>query len=148
MIMEGTITIEASAERVWEVFAEVEQWPTWTASVTRLSALDGPELAVGRRFEIKQPRFPKLVWRVTELDAGHAWSWVQRSLGGTTTASHELTATSAGQTVVRQTIEQRGPIGVVVGVLTRRLTRRYLSLEAEGLKARCEEPAPARAAGS
>jgi hypothetical protein len=40
---------------------------------------------------------------------------------------------------VRQRIEQRGPLGALVGVMLRRLTRRYLELEAQGLKARSEK---------
>ena len=75
---------------VWEVFGDVERWPEWTASVTRLVALDGPGLAVGKRFEIKQPRMPKLVWEVTEVDPGVSWTWVQRSPGGCDLARHEV----------------------------------------------------------
>jgi hypothetical protein len=61
-----------------------------------------------------------------------------RSLGATTLASHEVVPQDGGRTLVRQRIDQRGPIGVVVGALIRRLTKRYLELEAQGLKARSE----------
>ena len=40
---------------MWDVFSDVERWPEWTASVTSLVGRDGPELAVGKRFSIKQP---------------------------------------------------------------------------------------------
>ncbi len=36
-------------------------------------------------------------------------------------------------------IDQRGVLGVLVGRLTRRLTRRYLRLEGDGLKAAVEK---------
>ena len=72
------------------MFSDVERWPEWTASVTSLKALDGPGLAVGKRFEIKQPRLPKLVWEVTALDEGTSWTWEQRSPGGRTIAVHEV----------------------------------------------------------
>jgi hypothetical protein len=102
-------------------------------------ALDGPGIEAGKRFEIKQPRFPKVVWEVTDVERGVSWTWRQRSPGGTTLASHEVIAQGADRTLVRQRIDQRGPIGVFVGALTRRLTKRYLDLEARGLKARSEE---------
>jgi uncharacterized protein YndB with AHSA1/START domain len=131
--------IDAPATVVWDVFSDVERWPDWTASVTRLVALDGPGLAIGKRFEIKQPRMPKLVWEVTEVTPGESWTWVQRSPGGLTVARHDVIAESDGSTRVRQSIDQRGPVGVLVGLLMRRMTKRYLELEAAGLKARSEQ---------
>lgn len=148
MITESSIEIEAPPDVVWRVFADVERWPSWTASVRRVTPLDEPGLAVGRRYEILQPRFPRLVWTVTELDAGRGWTWRQRSPGTTSLAVHELAPLDGGRrTLVRQRIDQRGPGGVVVGLLTRGLTRRYLALEAEGLK-RASEAAAAAGPGS
>jgi uncharacterized protein YndB with AHSA1/START domain len=139
MITECGVAIDAPAAVVWEVFSDVEHWPEWTASVTRLVGLDGPELAIGKRFEIKQPRMPKLVWEVTELTPGSSWTWVQRAPGGLTVARHDVIEESDGHTRVRQLLDQRGPAGAVVGLLMRGMTRRYLDLEAAGLKARSEQ---------
>ncbi|MBE1547179.1 putative membrane protein [Mycobacterium sp. OAS707] len=138
MITDCGVAIDAPADVVWEVFSDVERWPEWTASVTRIVALDGPGLAVGKRFEIKQPRMPKLVWEVTELVPGSSWTWVQRSPGGRTVARHDVTAESDIRTQVRQQLDQRGPLGALVGLLMRGMTRRYLDLEAAGLKAASE----------
>jgi uncharacterized protein YndB with AHSA1/START domain len=138
MITESSITIDAPAALVWDVFTDVERWPEWTASVERIVALDGAGIEVGKSFEIKQPRFPKLVWEITEVEPGVAWTWRQRSLGSRTFATHEVVAEAPDCTLVRQRIDQRGPLGVLVGVLVRRLTRRYLDLEAHGLKGRSE----------
>jgi uncharacterized membrane protein len=138
MNTESTVTIDAPAGHVWQVYADVERWPDWTPSVERVVALDGPGLAVGRRFEIKQPRFPTLVWEVTAVEPGATWTWRQHTPGGTTLGVHEVVPQADGRTVVRQRIEQRGPLGIVVGLLGRRLTKRYLQLESQGLKAACE----------
>lgn len=147
MITECGAEIDAPAAVVWDVFSDVERWPEWTASVTRLVALDSRELAVGNRFEIKQPRMPKLVWEVTEVVPGASWTWVQRSPGGLTVARHDVSpvnpvspvsADSQARTRIDQRLEQRGPVGALVGLLMRSMTKRYLELEAEGLKARCE----------
>lgn len=132
------IEIAAPADRVWGIFTDVERWPEWTDSVTGLVALDAPGIEVGRRFEIKQPGLPPLVWEVTEVDPGTSWTWRQKSPGGTTTASHQLESRSDGGTLVRQQIDQRGPVGTLIGVLMRRKTRRFLDLEARGLKAQSE----------
>ena len=139
MITDCGIDIDAPASVVWDVFSDVERWPEWTASVTRLVALDGPGIEVGKRFEIKQPRMPKLVWVVTDVSPGRSWTWVQRSPGGLTEASHEVTVLSDGRARVGQRLDQRGPVGALVGLLMRRMTRRYLDLEAEGLKSRSEQ---------
>ncbi|KUI13226.1 polyketide cyclase [Mycobacterium lehmannii] len=142
MITECGAEIDAPAAVVWDVFSDVERWPEWTASVTRLVALDSRELSVGNRFEIKQPRMPKLVWEVTEVTPGVSWTWVQRSPGGLTVARHHVSPVSADSracTRIHQRLEQRGPVGALVGSLMRPMTKRYLDLEAEGLKARCEQ---------
>jgi uncharacterized membrane protein len=138
MITDASVTIEAPASTVWDVFAEVERWSEWTASITSIAALDGPAIEVGNRFAIKQPRMPKVVWVVTEVEPGMSWSWRQRTPGATTVASHEVVAQGGERTLVRQRIDQRGPLGVLVGALTRGMTRRYLALEGEGLKSRSE----------
>ena len=138
MITSATVSIDAPADLVWNVFTDVEHWPQWTASVTRLAGLDGPDLAVGHRFEIDQPRLPKLRWEVTDVIPHSSWTWVQRSPGGVTTARHDVVQTAEGATVVRQELDQRGIVGAAVGVLMRRTTKRYLAMEGQGLKARCE----------
>jgi uncharacterized membrane protein len=139
MITDSSIAIEAPASVVWDVFANVEHWPQWTLSVERIVALNGPDLEVGKRFEIKQPRLATVVWEVTELDRGVSWTWRARSPGNTTLATHQVVSQGPARTLVRQRIEQRGPIGVLVGAMMRRLTRRYLELEAQGLKTRSEK---------
>lgn len=139
MITMSSVAIDAPADLVWQVFTDVERWPEWTASVTRLAGLDEPGIAVGNRFEIKQPRMPKLVWVVSEVIPGTSWTWVQHSPGGVTTARHEVTATAEGAALVNQGLDQRGVVGSLVGLLMRRMTKRYLAMEARGLKARSEQ---------
>lgn len=138
MITEDSVEIEASPQFVWEVFSDVEHWPEWTASVTSLVGLDGPALGVGKRFAIKQPGMSKLVWKVTEIDPGLSWTWVQRSPGALVTARHDVIARPGGRTLVRQQLDQRGPLGALVGRLMVNKTKRFLKQEAQGLKARSE----------
>lgn len=138
MITDARVEIDAPVALVWEVFADVERWADWTESVTEIVGLDGPDLGEGRRFRIKQPRMPKLVWTVVALDPGTSWTWHQSSPGGSTTAVHEVVAIADDRTRVRQSLEQAGPVGALFGQVMRGMTRRYLELEAQGLKAASE----------
>ena len=148
MITEDSVEIDATAQLVWEVFSDVERWPEWTASVTSLIGLDGPALAIGRRFAIKQPGMQKLVWRATEIDPGSSWTWVQRSPGVLVSARHDVIARPGGRTLVRQQLDQRGVLGAFVGRLMVKKTKRFLELEARGLKARSEQLSRANGAHS
>jgi uncharacterized membrane protein len=139
MITEDSVEIDAPPQLVWEVFSDVQRWPEWTESVTSLVGRDGSDLAVGKRFAIKQPGMSKLVWKVTEIDPGSSWTWVQRSPGVLVIARHWVTAQPGGRTLVRQQLEQRGALGALVARMMAKKTRRFLALEAQGLKARSEE---------
>ncbi|SPM28153.1 SRPBCC family protein [Mycobacterium terramassiliense] len=139
MFNEDSIEIDAPPQLVWDVFSDVERWPEWTASVTSLTGRDGSALAVGRRFAIKQPGLQKLTWKVTEVDPGTSWTWVCRSPGVAVTARHYVTALPDGRTLVRQELDQRGILGALVAQLTVTRTKRFLAMEAQGLKARSEQ---------
>jgi uncharacterized membrane protein len=139
MLNEDSVEIAAPPQLVWDVFTDVEHWPDWTSSVTSLVGLDAPALAVGRRFAIKQPGMSKLVWTVTEIEPGSSWTWVQRSPGVLVSARHDVIAQPGGRTSVRQQLDQRGVLGAVVGRLMVKKTKRFLELEAQGLKARSEQ---------
>jgi uncharacterized membrane protein len=138
MIVQDACIISAPIERVWDVFSDVERWPEWNASVTDLTVVSGPVLAIGSRVRIKQPLLPVLVWEVTTVQPGRSWAWTSRSVGARTTATHQLRSIDSATTHVEQTIEHTGAVGVLVGRLMRRLTRRYLATEAAGLTARSE----------
>jgi hypothetical protein len=57
----------------------------------------------------------------------------------TTVAWHEVLPDGEGTAVVAQGIDQHGPLSIVVGLVMSGLTRRYLRLEAEGLKRASEQ---------
>jgi uncharacterized membrane protein len=132
------VEIGAPADLVWEVFTDVERWPEWTPSVVEARPLDGPAIAVGARFAIKQPRQPVLVWRVTEVTPGAAWVWRSRSPGVEAIAVHEVVPAGPDRTIVRQRLEQRGALAAMSNLAMRRRVRRYLALEAAGLRDRVE----------
>jgi len=133
-----SIDIDAPVDVVWSVYSDVEHWPDWTASVTTVELSPSGPLAVGSRATIKQPRLPKVEWTVTALDAGREWVWENKAPGAVSVAAHSVRALDDGRTHVELWIDQRGVVGRAIGVLARRMTRRYLRMEAEGLKRRAE----------
>ncbi|SNS11641.1 Polyketide cyclase / dehydrase and lipid transport [Actinomadura meyerae] len=137
MHFETSVDIAASPETVWKLLTDVERWPEMTASIDRVELLDKP-FAVSSRARVHQPKIPAAVWTVTELTEGEAFTWESRSPGVTTTGVHALTRTGDGVTV-RLTLDQKGPLAPLFGLLTGRLTRRYVTMEADGLKAKAEQ---------
>ena len=138
MHAEDSIDIQAPADVVWRVYADVERWPDWTASMDEVTFVRGDALADGAEVRIKQPRLPRVTWVVTELRPGASWTWEARSPGALTVARHVVTPTDNGTTRVEQSIDQTGPVGGLVGRAIAGLTHRYLRMEAEGLKATAE----------
>jgi uncharacterized membrane protein len=134
-----SITIDAPIDVVWSVFTDVERWPTWASSVTSVELIDGP-MRLGAKARIRQPRLPTLVWEVTKWSPGHSWTWTATSPGARTEASHVLTRSGEG-TVAEQSIISSGPLGRVAAFVWRSLTRRYLAIEAAGLKQQSERMA-------
>lgn len=108
--------------------------------MTSVERLDDGPLRVGSRARIRQPRLPEAVWEVTEVVPGASFTWVARGPGVRTTASHVVAPAAPDGThaAVTATLVQAGPLGPVVGLLTKRLTERYMDLEVHGLKTRCE----------
>jgi uncharacterized membrane protein len=139
MEVRTSIDVDASPDRVWRVLVDVERWPEWTESVSSVRPLDAGPLAVGSRVEISQPRIPTATYTVTALEPGRAFTWEQQQPGSRVSAHHECEQLPDGGTRVELRVVMSGAVGAVMGRLYRRLTERYLAIEAAGLKARAED---------
>ncbi|MCA1675012.1 MAG: SRPBCC family protein [Actinobacteria bacterium] len=138
MHVETAVEIDAGPERVWEVMTDVERWPEWTTSVERAERLDDGRLQGGSRTRLKQPRFPPVVWTVTELDPGRSFSWTAGNVGVTSIGEHRVVPGASGGVTVNLSLRQEGPLAAFLALFTSELTRRYVETEAQGLKRRCE----------
>lgn len=139
-----TTLVDAPPEVVFAVLGDVERWPEWTPTVTRVERLDGAgaPLAVGSRLRIVQPKVPPAEWTVTALEPGRGFRLVSRSPGATVEANHRAEPTAAGdRSRVTLSVTFAGFLGRVVGWMMRGLNERYLAQEAAGLKRRSEERA-------
>lgn len=137
MRFQDSIEVSAPAATVFETYADVERWPSWTASVTSVELLDPGRFRVGMRARVRQPKLPVAIWQVTELLPGESFTWVARGPGVVTTGTHAVQVVG-GTTRVTATLDQEGLLGPVLGFATRGLTRRYIRMELEGLKRYCE----------
>ena len=144
MNFEAEIEIDAPSATVWAILADVERWPEWTASVKKVEILSGAPAGVSTKVRVKQPRLRALVWDITDFVPGREFTWHASTLGVRCAGIHRVETGSDrpgsdNTTKVVLRMEQVGVLAPLVGLLTARLTRRYLSYEAEGLKARAEE---------
>ena len=141
--MEFSITtdIDASTDLVFAVLTDIERWPDWTPTVTRVEILDrtAPPLAIGSRIRVVQPKVPPAEWTVTALEPGRGFRMMSRSPGATVVANHWAEPLGDGQrSRVTLSVTFSGWLGQIIARMMRGLNERYLAQEAAGLKRRSE----------
>jgi len=137
---EVVVEIGAGVERVWEVLAEVEGWPGWTESMTEVRRLGEEPFGVGSEVRVRQPKLTAAVWTVTGFEPGRGFEWRSENPGFRTIGTHRLEPVGDGsRTRVTLGVRQEGFLAPLLGLLYGGLTRRYVDLEAAGLKRRCEQ---------
>lgn len=139
MQTEVTVEIGASAERIWPVMSDVEKWHEWTASIQGVERLESGPFGVGSQARVRQPKFPALVWRVTEYEPGRGFAWETRSWGAVTVGEHWITELAENRSKVLLRVRQTGLVGSFVAALIQKTTRSYMNMEARGLKERAEK---------
>jgi hypothetical protein len=136
-----SIDIQAPVPVVAGLLFDLEAWPRWTASVREVTLLGTDPLEPGVRVRVRQPWLPVAVWTIDAVDE-HDFNWSSRSPGLTTVATHRITP--IGETcALTLTLTQTGALAGLAGLLYASLTRRYMRMEAEGLKAAAESAARA-----
>jgi uncharacterized membrane protein len=132
-----SIDIQAPPDRVWAIMSDVRRWHEWTASITSIRRLDEGPLRVGSRAMVRQPKVPPALWRVTELEEGRRFSWVTGSPIARATGHHSVEPLADGSRATLA-LEFSGILGALFARLLDDINRRYLTMEANGLKARSE----------
>ncbi|MEB3031698.1 SRPBCC family protein [[Mycobacterium] nativiensis] len=135
-----TDTIAARPADVWAVLADIERWPDWTASMREIIRLDSGPLRVGSTARVRQPSGRPMVWTVTELENERSFTWSAAAPGFRLTGYHELTPAEAGVTAVL-TFTLAGPMAWLARMLAGGRVRRYVDMEADGLKRQSEHRA-------
>lgn len=78
--------------------------------------------AVGSPTRLQQPRLPTALWTVTDMVEGSSVTWESRS-----------------PRVVILAVSVTGPLSGIGWLLTRSLTKRYVTTEADSIKAAAEK---------
>lgn len=138
MRIEHAVDVDAPPDVVWMVLMDVEAWPALTPSMTSVEKAESGPLKVGSRVKIKQPRLPLTEWTVTDLVDNERFTWESGRPGMRVSAVHEVTAREVGRCTLILAVDQTGPLGPLVGLLSRTMTRHYITLEANGIRARAE----------
>ena len=135
---ELSVDSDASPERVWAVLMDVERWPEWTSSIRRIQRLEPGDLAPGKAVRIWQPGLLPAVWRVTELVPGERFTWSSRNLGLLSSADHRIDRRGPGASRVTHSVRHTGALVWCLHAWLSSVTKSYVTMEALGLKARCE----------
>ncbi len=138
MKLEKTNEIKAPRAKVWAALVAVQNWPLWTESMTKIERLDDGQFGMSSQVRITQPKLPVLVWQVVEFEPGASFAWRATSRVVTTLASHLVAESAAGRSTVTLAIKQTGPLASLAGLALGPVTRRYVDMEAAGLKKYCE----------
>lgn len=134
-----SIGIAAPPSRVWAVMADIESWPEWTDSVSKIETLEWATSGVGSRFRVVQPKLRPAEFTTTEWSPGTGFSWVSQAPGIRSIASHRIAPRGEEGSDVALSLRFEGWLGPLVGLFAGGLVRRYMRMEAQGLKARAEQ---------
>ena len=132
-----SIAIRAPVQHVWTIMADVEHWPEWTASMRSVRALGETPPGVGARFRVEQPKLQPAEFTISDWRPPHSFTWKMGTPALSAVAVQTLRPLPEGCELELK-LDFFGPLSGVVGVLAGKLTREYMTLEAEGLKRRAE----------
>jgi len=132
-----TLTINASQEVVWKVLSNVAHWHEWTPTVNKVEVLNTPELKLGNRYKVFQPKLQPVVWTITELNSAN-FTWESKSPGMHMVAEHIVKSVNANQAEVTLTFAFNGWLGNLIGKMYGKMTEEYVQIEANSLKKKVE----------
>jgi uncharacterized membrane protein len=132
-----SVRIDAAPDRVWAVMRDIDRWHEWTPTITSITRLDDGPFAIGSRARVRQPRLPPADWRVTSLEENRGFDWESRAPGVRVLGRHRIEPLDGGSRVTLS-IQYSGIAGSLLGRMLASLNRRYIALEADGLKRRAE----------
>jgi uncharacterized membrane protein len=138
MRFEKSIEIDAPRQRVWDVLSALEAWPQRIETVDTVELMTPAPITKGSRVLLKQPKLPEGTWDITAWDAPSYFEWTQKAGGTTSVAGHRVEALGDGRARLTLRLDMRGLLIPIMLLFYRKLTNRYMDLEAEGMKRAAE----------
>lgn len=135
VVVRATAEIGTERDRVWEVLAAVERWPSWHRRIGFATLHGGLEAGTILHWACDGMKFSSLL---TEVDAPSRLGWTLRTLGGRGYLRWTLLDLGDGRTRVR--IEESWE-GLLVRILGRTLRRTLTPSRSEWIRSlavRCE----------
>jgi uncharacterized protein YndB with AHSA1/START domain len=132
-----SVHIDAPPEKVWAVMVDVESWPEWAESFQRVQRLEDDELGEGSTAKLRVKGAPTSIWTVIDFSPGKVFTWSTKARGVESIAEHIIVPDGAG-TKVTLNVVNRGLMATLLAPFIRRIARRNIRMEGDGLKAHCE----------
>lgn len=133
--------IDATPADAWAVLTDIERWPEWTDTITRMSAEAGAPLGIGARVHVESPDGRKTEWTVTEFDEPRSLTWQMRPAAGVIVSSGHTIVPEGDGARVTFVVSTRGWVGRILAPLVDRQLRPNLESEVAGFKMRAEDRA-------
>lgn len=138
MHAEHAVEIDAPIETVWAATIDIERWPDITPTMNKIERLDDGPIRIGSRATIRQPRLPKAVWTVTELDPPVTFRWHGRMIGVDWRAAHLHEPLGDDRSKLTLTVDGAGIAATLLGPVLKGQIAAGIASEAAGFKAWCE----------
>jgi hypothetical protein len=116
---------------------DVERWPEWTPSMSKVELQQPGDVQVGSKVRITQPKLPAAVWTVTKVEPNRYLEWRSTAPILTSTGEHRIEPEGGGVRLILA-IEQTGLLVPILKLFYRSTIKQYLDMESKGFKTRAE----------
>jgi uncharacterized membrane protein len=131
--VERSIVINVPAERVWEAFVNLGDWPVWNHHMREVRLLTDVPLSMGSRARIVLKTGLSSTWEVTEFSPGRSFTWDASLFGSRLSFAHVVEPVSDGSRVVLR-IEAAGLTALAASLVLRLSYGRFLNRSLRRLK--------------
>jgi uncharacterized membrane protein len=136
--VERSIVINVPAERIWEAFVNLGDWPVWNHHMREIQLLTDVPLSMDSRARIVLKTRLCSTWQVTEFSPGRSFTWDASLFGSRLSFAHVVEAVNDGSRVVLR-IEAAGLTALVAAPILRLFYARNLDRSLQRLNDSLEE---------